>query len=427
MSLDNVEKLLKDAIGLDRETVGASTVQYAVKQRMAACGATDAAAYWRHLTTTEQELQELVNAVIVPETWFFRDPKAFDVMTAHARARLSVSQPLRLLSLPCSTGEEPYSMAMALFDAGFEAGQFQIDAIDISTRNLAGAAHAVYGRNSFRGADIDFRARHFEKLEAGFRPHAAIRDAVRFRLGNLLDPAVPPSETIYDMIFCRNLLIYFDRDLQHRALVRLKQMLATDGLLLVGPAEAGLMGLHGFSSLRTPMAFAFVKGGRVTAPADSSRPQPTAVSIAARAAPRTAETGARPTPSRRPFSPPRALPAATNAATDERPTAAAGDGLSAIRRAADAGRLAEARAAAQGHVEIHGPSGDAFYLLGLICDAENNLAEAAKHYRKALYLLPDHPDALAQLALLLRRQGDVAGARRLTERLNRLTERSVRQ
>lgn len=426
MSLDNIEKLLKEAIGLHRETVGASTLEYAVKQRMAACSVSDPAAYWLHLNATEQELQELVNAVIVPETWFFRDPKAFVAMTAHARAHMPIGRPLRLLSLPCSTGEEPYSMAMALLDAGFPPGQFQIDAIDISTRNLADAERAIYGRNSFRGTGLDFRARYFDKQATGFRPHTTIREAVRFRLGNLVDPAVPPSETIYDIIFCRNVLIYFDRELQHRALARLESMLAPDGLLLVGPAEAGLPAFHGFSSLRTPMAFAFVKAAKRAASPISSEPPPVPV-VARKPARGPSAMTAVPVKPAKLHTPVLKPIAATITVIESTASPSVGDSLKAIQRAADAGRLAEARVAAETHAATFGPSGDVFYLLGLVSDAEGQLAEAAQHYRKALYLTPEHREALAQLALLLRRQGDNAGSRRLTERLNRLGERSGRE
>ncbi|MCB4771337.1 protein-glutamate O-methyltransferase CheR, partial [Ancylobacter sp. Lp-2] len=263
MILDDVEQLLHERIGLDAGTVGVSGLNFALKQRMAACAVTDPATYWRRLTATSQELQELINAVIVPETWFFRDPKAFSAMTGRvlemrAPGGAAIGRALRLLSLPCSTGEEPYSLAMALFDAGLGASDFAVDAVDISTRNLAAAAHALYGRNSFRGSDVDFRARHFNAMEGGYRPHAEIRRQVRFRHGNLLDPVALDVEP-YDVVFCRNLLIYFDRDTQERALDRLHRLLAPHGVLVVGSGEGGLPPLRGFSSLRIPMAFAFAR------------------------------------------------------------------------------------------------------------------------------------------------------------------------
>ncbi|MBS9477608.1 methyltransferase [Ancylobacter sp. VKM B-3255] len=461
MSLAEIGKLLHEKIGLDCETLGPNALAYAVRQRMAARAIADEAAY-RHCLGEGGELQELVNAIVVPETWFFRDPRAFDAMIRHALARqsltrqtLSRSTPalkparLRLLSLPCSTGEEPYSMAMALFDAGFQADEFSIDAIDVSTRNIAEAERAIYGRNSFRGGDLGFRDRHFEAVEGGYRPHAAIRAQVRLRAANMFDSAALAGEPPFDIIFCRNLLIYFDRERQKQALERLDGLLAKEGLLLVGPAESGLPLLHGYASLRTPMAFAFTRAPETAA----TRPASTGLQLAGLATPASGVSATRRpsllrpphearSRSRTPAATPSAAvppPRGTRPGGAPEPTAGnldaetmapetlaaesrAAESLAAIQRAADAGRLDEAKQAAGRHVETFGPSAPVFYLLGLAHDAGDS-PEAAGYYRKALYLAPNHREALAHLALLLRRRGDAAGARILSERLTRLEQR----
>ena len=102
--------------------------------------------------------------MVVTETWFFREKQPFAALVRLVIEEWLPAHPtgrLRLLSVPCSSGEEPYSMAMALMDAGFPAARFEISAVDISARALAFAQRAIYGRNSFRGADLDFRTRHF--------------------------------------------------------------------------------------------------------------------------------------------------------------------------------------------------------------------------------------------------------------------------
>ena len=409
------EKLLRETIGLSMETVGASVIRHALKRRMSACAISDLHAYWAFVTGSPAERQELVDAVIVPETWFFRDREAFGAMVQHLRENRTGDRPLKLLSLPCSTGEEPYSIAMALLDAGFPDGSFQIDAIDISTRNLVHAERAIYGKNSFRGADIAFRDRYFEACEGGFRPHDIIRRQVRFRLGNVLTTATQPGQETGDVAFCRNLLIYFDRETQGAALTRLRQMLSDDGLLLVGPAESGLPPLLGFTSVRFPRAFAFVK-------AEAARVKPTEPPFARK--PRPAPMKAAPLPqvskpAPRPFAQ-KAAPAPSPAPSPDREAAS----LAEIERAADAGRLAEVSAAAERHIAEFGPSPDAFYWLGLAHDAADAIEEAMRNYRKALYLAPDHQRALAQLRLLQQRQGDHSGAKALADRLDRLTKRS---
>lgn len=411
------ENLLRETIGLSMETVGASVIRHALKRRMTACAMPDLHAYWAFLRGSPAERQELIDTVTVPETWFFRDREAFAAMVRHLSKNRSGTRRLKLLSLPCSTGEEPYSIAMALLDAGFPDGSFQIDAIDVSSRNLVHGERAVYGKNSFRGADIAFRDRYFESCESGFRPHDIVRRPVRFHLGNVL-AATPSGQEVYDVVFCRNLLIYFDRETQAQALTRLRQMLADDGLLLVGPAEAGLPPPHGFASVRFPRAFAFVKAeavpARPIAPPAPRKPKPTAVKAASLP---QMQTPTRPAP--RPF--------AQNAAAT-RPSTPSPDretiSLDEIERTANAGRLAELRTAAERHIAEFGPSPDAFYWLGLAHDADDAIEEAMRNYRKALYLAPDHQRALAQLRLLQQRRGDHSGAKALADRLDRLAKRS---
>lgn len=427
MILAEVEKLLREAIGLHAETVGGSVVQYALKQRMAACRVAEPSAYWQLLTSSRRELQELINAVVIPETWFFRDREAFAVAAQHARAHRRPGLPVRMLSLPCSTGEEPYSMAMAMFDAGFAAPDFTVEGLDVSTRNIAEATRAVYGRNSFRGADLSFRARYFDPVEGGYRPKTAVLKQARFEAGNLFDPAATSGPESYDVVFCRNLLIYFDRELQQRALDRLWQILAPGGLLLVGPAESSLPTLHGFVSARMPMAFAFHKKAdrtEVAVQIEGAGKAPRPARKAPRPAPPPARSGQASAAAVRPPAapairrPPEPAPPAPSRADP------AQESLVSIERAANSGRIEEAKQAAHRHIQAFGPSAGVYYLLGLAHDASDAVREAIEHYRKALYLAPDHRETLAHLALLLERQGDTAGAKVLNSRLGRIEKRS---
>jgi chemotaxis protein methyltransferase WspC len=378
---------------------------------MAACRITDSQAYWEHLTGSAQELQELIDAVVIPETWFFRDREAFTMLARHARASKR-AQPIKILSLPCSTGEEAYSVAMAMFDAGFAAHEFEIDAVDVSSRNVAIAKRAIYGRNSFRGSYLEFKDRYFEATGGGLRPNAAVLKQVRFRVGNLFDRRASFGQELYDVLLCRNLLIYFNRELQDRALVRLKDLLAKDGLLLVGPAEAALPRLHGFISVEWPLAFAFLK----SEPVKASAPKLSAATPVRTPNPKLNKSNPappRPTISKKE----RAQPPAKR--LDD-----VSESLIAVERIANAGRVKEAQEVAQAHLKAFGPSAEIFYLLGLIQDADGAAPEAAQSYRRALYLAPNHREALVHLGLLLRKQGDHSGAEALAGRLNRAQKRS---
>ncbi|HVE11710.1 MAG TPA: CheR family methyltransferase [Paraburkholderia sp.] len=487
-------------------------------------------AYWHLLAGSLAERQALIELIVVPETWFFRDREAFAALARLANERLvrEPAQMLRLLSAPCSTGEEPYTIAMALLDAGIGPERFSVDAVDISARALDVARAALYGRNSFRGRALEFRDRHFDAVDGGYRLNERVRQAVRFTQANLFDAAQMP-ETRFDFIFCRNVLIYFDRAAQDRAIRLLDARLAQHGTLFVGPAETGLMMRHAFSSARIPLAFAFQRtprddaaqaaaaragaggaGGatREAAPwagvkhdagwpqaprANVLRPAGTAAGSAGLATSSTSATSAasstsatsptsatratsgtlatsatsstsatfaasaawrQPAPQAKPAGqspqPPSTQPAApiapkpasvprprsaapwpgaspahperSDAPVAAAPTDARAQRVAELERAerlADAGRLDDAFRAASDCVIVHGPDAAAFYLLGLIMDAQGRGADAGDYYRKALYLQPDHYEALTHLAALLEMNGDSAGAERFARRAQR--------
>jgi chemotaxis protein methyltransferase WspC len=407
------DSLLREAIGLDASSLGPSAVARAVAARQAACRLDDVHGYWLRVRSSPSELQELIEAVVVPETWFFRDPGAFDALATMARSEL-VGNParseLRLLSLPCSSGEEPYSMAIALLDAGLPANRFRIDGVDISARVLELGARAQYGSNSFRGHDLAFRERHFRALGGGrWQPSDEARARVSLQQGNLFAPDFLPGRALYDYVFCRNVLIYFDPPTQARALKVLLRLLAPGGCLFVGPSETGLLPREHFVSAQLPMAFAFRLAPAAGGPAAPARKRAVAPVPAPVRKPRRARTA--PVPA-----------AAGTVAREERPGQAAGDeaSLVAARELANAGRLAEAYALAERALREQGPSADGFCLLGTIRSAGGDRKAADAHYRKALYLEPAHRESLQHLALLLESGGRAEQARVLRTRLRRL-------
>src|SRR5581483_5958122 len=174
-------------MGLDAATIGSSMIERAVRARMRSHELAKPADYLKLLQTSSAEWEALVESVVIAETWFFRDRNSFQAMVQLVISGWLPSHPtgkLRLLSLPCSSGEEPYSMAMTLMDAGLPARRFQIDAVDISARALACAQRAVYGKNSFRGQDLDFRARFFQPVAEGHALNPTVRTPVKFQQGN---------------------------------------------------------------------------------------------------------------------------------------------------------------------------------------------------------------------------------------------------
>lgn len=450
--MDPIEGLLRRHIGLNPATIGAAQVARAVRLRMKHHGLQQPAAYHELLTTSGQELEHLIESVVVTETWFFRDHEPFHAFARLAQARISLNPespgsraspdqqtqqsraptdhhpgpgsgascepsagPLRVLSLPCASGEEPYSLAMALLDAGVTETAFAIHAADISSKALATAQRAVYGKNSFRGHSLEFRDRHFRPRSEGYVLNPAIRRCVKFARGNILDAEFMDGTGPFDFIFCRNLLIYFDPAMQVLALSKLHRLLAADGVLFVGSAEVPLVLTSGFVSAGVPMAFACHKaskpgdnratGGEARLSLDPEIPK----SQALRGEPKPLETrgGDAASPSDRRGRP--ALPDLRSSPLDP---------LELAHQHADAGCFAEAVAICNRHLADEGPTAQVFYLLGRIKDAQNDAAAIAL-YRKALYLEPNHYQALLHIARALEKSGDVEPARLYQRRAQR--------
>jgi chemotaxis protein methyltransferase WspC len=409
-SLAAFGNLLKQSIGLDAESIGVSAIERAVQTRQLTFGGCDRAAYWQRLQGNAAELQALIEAVVIPETWFFRDGEALTTVARMARAqwlRAPETATIRLLSVPSSTGEEPFSMAMALFDAGLPADRFRIDAVDVSAHVLVKAEQATYGRNSFRARDLTFRDRYFEVTAGGHRLKDSVRRQVHFQQGNILAPDFLPGVQPYDAVFCRNLLIYFDRETQDRATSVLRRLLKDSGVLCVAPSETGMLLNHGFESAKVPLAFAFYKRRaskeRALKPL-GARPAHRPPVAASRPALREAEA------MRAPHAPERAAAA---------PSDAAKVALNEAVRLADLGRVAEAAACCDDQFLQHGPSAGLFHLKGLLSESVGDALGAASFYRKALYLDPAHHDTLIHLALLVEQQGDGPGAKVLKDRARR--------
>ena len=405
--VNRIGRFLKDSIGLDTSSIGRSSLERAVTARQTACGLDDSA-YWQRVQTNASERQALIESIIVPETWFFRERGAFSALVEVVQEKLFLAAEqrcVRILSLPCSTGEEPYSIAMALLSAGVPASRFRIDGIDVSAEALDVATLGLYGRNSFRTEDLAFRDQFFAQTDARFSIGADVRESVAFRHANLFDSALTSTGDIYDVIFCRNVLIYFDRPTQHRAIQALSRLLADDGMLFVGASEGGVVMTQGFAPAGRRMAFAFRRGAAAVQPVDArSGGLPPMKHIPS------------PKPAARPSPAPVRLPPAI---VDVPAASTLDEGM----RMANEGHFAEATRLCEMHNAQHGPSAEAFHLLGLVHEATGDRVSAATAYRKALYLNPHREDTLMHLALLLESENRMSEATRLRARARRVETR----
>jgi chemotaxis protein methyltransferase WspC len=409
--------LLRHSIGLNPDVIGPEVIARAVRHRMVQCSASDLQTYLERIQTSEQELHALIDEVVVPETWFFRDQMPFAYLGRYVMAEwLPTHQHavFRVLSLACSTGEEPYSIAMALLDSGLAPQHVRIDAVDISHQALRQARQAVYGSHSFRGNDLVFRERYCEQSREGYRVCERVRSTVTFRHGNVLDTRLLADQAPYSVIFCRNLLIYLDATARSRALQVIDRLLTLHGVLFVGYAETGLLLTSGYMPVHYPRAFAYQKGA---APHDPQHPP----RLSGSAQPHTPRGPGQPTAAAHGRQWPLSL--AAPGAVAREPSGARDTQASVLettRRLADQGELETAATLCETFMLAHGPSAPAYVLLGLIRQAAGDSQQAEHYFNRAVYLQPDHYEALIHLALFMEHRRDTAGAAVMRQRAQRV-------
>ena len=208
MSRSAVIERLRRRLGLDPESLGEITLNHAIDEACATLKCADTAALLTYIDADERHWQRFVDCMVVPETWLFRSPEQFDDLVRFAREQLPTRRPLRILSMPCATGEEAYSIAATLLAQGFGPGAFEILGIDVSQRAILSAREARFRSTAARGRSID--ANWFDRDGDSWVPTSAVQRNVSFRCGNLLLPdCFQPGER-FDVVFFRNLLIYLD-------------------------------------------------------------------------------------------------------------------------------------------------------------------------------------------------------------------------
>ncbi len=394
MNVAIVAELLRRRIGLDPLSLGANVLPHLVAQRMSALRVDEVSVYAAILADSVAEFEEVVEKLVVSETWFFRGGKLFPYLVE--RIRRAATHPVRILSAACSTGEEPYSLALSLVESGVPREQWELEAIDLSARNIERARRGCFGNSSFRETPLSMRRKYFHEKADGWELDESIRNLVRFHRGNILDADSIAGARKFDLIFIRNVLIYLCAEARTLALDHIERWLSADGVVCTGHAEPinftdgrfRTVGPHEFFLFeRRPVSERTTRRGRVSV------------------APRRRSNS-------RPASSPR-VPATPLPESDL---------LIRARSEANAGALETALATCKTHLSTAEPSAAAYSLLGLIHRARQEKAEAEACFRKALYLDPLHEESLMHLLLLAQESGDGQSVGRYQGRLARLSQ-----
>lgn len=218
-----------------------------ITQRMRATGSATFRSYLTFVKfeASQTEFQRLVDLMTVNETYFFREALQFDCMVRDVLAECLANRrghgPLRIWSMPCSTGEEIYSIALYLLERWPKLREVDVELVgaDISEAAILQARRGQYGTRSVQNLPAPILNRYFTPVgEDRHQIRQDIRDAVDFQICNICDKFIPPTLRDFDIVFCRNMLIYFDSLSQKRAAESIFSALRPGGFLFLGHSES---------------------------------------------------------------------------------------------------------------------------------------------------------------------------------------------
>ena len=390
--LERLAQLLYARVGLHVRPDTYGNLRLAVSARLGpSCSAERIDAWLATLHESEDELRRLLPLVTVGKTSFFRDERQFAALAQLlpewlAEARRA-GKPLSIWSAACATGEEVYSLAVAALEAGAEAPEIELLGTDVNPAAVAFAATGRYPPARLEGMSLDRLARHFRVGDDGVaeaRPSLQ-RVASSFQVQNLADERYPlPRAGQWDVVFCRNVLIYFDLPTTLRVLERLHRALVPGGYLFLGYSESLFRVFDGFELVERAGSFFYRKPA---SPREPERRLPAALPP--------------------PQPPPVLAPVAAARAKPERP---APPSLRDIAGWIEAGSFEQAREALEKRVE-HAPEDlGARLTLGNLLVLLRLPAAARSCYEAALEMEPLRAEAHLLFGIHLLAQGELEAA-----------------
>jgi len=236
-----------------------------LEERIEATGSSSFQSYFSLLRAdVDHEIEHLINSFTVNETYFYREDHQLRCMTSSLLGGIVARRPLgstvRIWSIPCSTGEEPYSVALWLMENWAQVDSYNIEIVgsDIDTRALREAAEGIYGDRALMRLSRGIVDRYFKPVAEGKHEiDEGLRDSIQFTRANMIDARDMASYRDYDLIFCRNVLIYFDDASRRQAAENLYDCLRPGGYICLGHSESMSRISPLFSVCRFPDAIVY--------------------------------------------------------------------------------------------------------------------------------------------------------------------------
>ena len=397
-TVSRLAEIVSRTIGFDPERIGLNSIIRAAHEAQAYSKASTIEALEDQLIDDPKCRQLFTESIVVPESWLFREPKVFQHINTLLCQRLQKQSEVTMLSAPSANGEEACSIALSLLESGHSQNQFHIIATDISRHAVKQARSGLFSESAFRTIDETRKNKWFSSTPKGWQVAPAIQETIEFLDRNLLDPSttnelIQKARGGFDLICCRNLLVYFTKPARKNLIQTLARLLKQDGELVVGAAETVILPTRDWEPTG-PLTFRLRKQA-----IESPRVQQESIQGSTHTRPIQSQIENSQFGHADPIIP------SDNATTSS-------EIIREVEALANAGDIENAIRICQESLQIKGTQTDLLYILAILHQTAGDFETSEKLLEKAVYLEPRHEGALLSLALIAKRRGDTTAERR---------------
>jgi len=406
-----IANLIKEKYGLDYTGDKLKDLERRIQSLLQSAAQSDV--YFHYLVSGNfNRIPNFINELTIPETYFLRNRNLFEalqhVVLPELIKRKKYSHQINIWSAGCSSGEEPYSVAILLTEllGANHHWQIKIIATDINPEILKKAKKAVYTEWSFRGTPSWLKEKYFSEVAPGkFQLKAEVRQMVTFMTHNLVDGPYPPVSGVqrFDLIFCRNVLIYMPKATVIEILTKFYTILDDEGYLITGPSEFPSLKLKKYKPKTVQGTILYQKAKPEPKDVPSKKRSRKPMDLLRRAGKKVRLLNVRDVIPQRNTPVPVESPKSSE--IQNKHDALLTDELAQIRRLADKGLLSEAKKLCEQYVKKHSFDKRGYYFLGNIYLEMGNLAKAEENFKRALYFDPNYAMAHFNLGTVYLMQG----------------------